>query len=246
MPLSLFGFNPKSRVEDAIGIKGNYGHTVGGNAADFGIRYIDAPLPLHLVYRLDLRDPLVPLACPGINFFPLLYCFRYGAECCYQVVSDSAVRLLTPGDQEYYFPPWEAPDSFSMMQTTLAPQTYDATNADDVMQWKGVFGWDELSDDERGRALDLARRRTSLSREDGPDDDWTFEDVIRCMYDPPFAQSRPRNSCGNPDCADDRLQVIALQDDVVSSELIWPDKYVQTIWEMCDSCHCIVASNQCT
>ena len=59
------------------------------------------------------------------------------------------------------------------------------------MAWKGVFGWDELVGDERKRALDLARERTSLSKHDGPDDDWSYEDVIRSMYDPPFAQSRP-------------------------------------------------------
>lgn len=246
MPLSLFGYSPKSRIEDAIGSQCGFSHTFGGNAADFGIRYTHTPLPLHLIYRLDLSDPLIPVALPGINFLPLLYCFNYGSDCCYQVVSDAEVRLLAPVEQEYYFPPWEAPDAFERANTSFVPKPYDATNANDVMDWKGVFGWDKLSDYERERALNLARERTSLTREDAPDDDWTYEDVIRNMYDPPFAQSRPYHSCGNPDCSNDRLRVIALQNDVVSRELIWPDKYVQTTWEMCETCHAIVASNQCT
>ena len=246
MPLSLFGYEPKSRAEDSIGAKPGFDHTFGGDAAQFGIRFTDAPLPLHLIYRLDLRDPLIPITHPQASFLPLLYCFNYGSECCYQVVSDTEVKLVTPKQQEYYFPPWEAPKTFSLSKTSFTSRPYDASNADDVMAWKGVFGWDELVGDERKRALDLARERTSLSKHDGPDDDWSYEDVIRSMYDPPFAQSRPYNSCENPDCSDDQLRVIAIQDDVVSSELIWPDSYVQTIWEMCESCHCIVASNQCT
>ncbi|QEG43425.1 hypothetical protein [Roseimaritima ulvae] len=245
MPISLFGYDPKSRVEDSIGSACNFKHTFGGNADDFGIRYTDAPLPLHLVYRLDLSDPLIPLDLPNLSFLSLLYCFNYDSTCCYQVISDTEVRLITPGEQECFFPPWEAPEAFSLEKTSFSAKRYDPTRADDVMDWKGVYGWDELSEDQRKIALDLASERTFLTREDGPDDDWTYADVIRSMYHPPFSQSRPYHSCGNPDCNDDRLRVIALQHNVVSAELIWPGKHIQTIWEMCEGCQCIVASNQC-
>jgi hypothetical protein len=246
MPLSLFHYTPKSRVEDCIGSESKHAHTFGGHSREFDLAFTNAPLPLHLIYRIDLRDPLVPFSLPNIDFLPLLYCFNYGTDCCYQVVSNTELKLVHPVEQEYHFPPWDAPESFPRQSTSFSPKPFDPTNADDVMDWKGVFGWDELTGNERERALDLARERTSLTADDGPDDDWTYEDVIRSMYDPPFAQSKPYNSCENPDCEDDRLQVIALQDNVVSSELIWPDKFVQTIWEMCSSCHCITVSNQCT
>ena len=113
------------------------------------------------------------------------------------------------------------------------------------MNWKGVFGWDELKGDERKRALDMARQLTTLDENDAPDSDWSYGDVIDSMYDPPFAQSSPYTTCENADCDNNRLRVIAIQDEAVPMELIWPDKYVQTVWEMCSSCHCVKVTNQC-
>ena len=246
MPLSLFGHNPQSRVEDCIGSRSEHAHTFGGHSRDFQLEFVNAPLPLHLIYCLDLRDPLLPFTLPGCNFLPLLYSFNYGTECCYQVVSDTKIVLLHPSETENLYPPWAAPEFFPIQSTSFSPKSYDPTNADDVMNWKGVFGWDGLGGHERDRALELAKERSSLTIEDGLDDDWTYADVISSMYDPPFAQSKPAHSCENPDCTHDQLQVIALQDHVVPSELIWPDKNVQTIWEMCNSCLCITVSNQCT
>ena len=246
MPLSLFGYNPKSRVEGSIGTESKSTHTFGGQTSDFDIVLADAPLPLHLIYRIDVRDPLVPFWLPGVRYLPLLYCFNYGTECCYQVLSDTNIKLLHPCKKAKYFPPWEAPNSFPRLALSFSQQPYDPTNADDVLNWKGIFGWDELTENERERALDLVRERTSLTADDGPEADWTYADAIRSMYHPPFAQSKPYNSCGHPDCEDSQLRVIALQDNVEESEMIWPDPGVQTIWEMCSSCRCITVSNQCT
>ncbi len=246
MPLSLFGYNPITRVEDCIGFESGHAHSFGGHSSDFDLEFMNAPLPLHLIYRLDLRDPLIPFLVPGVDFLWLLYCFNYGTACCYQVVSNTKIKLVYPRAQNAHFPPWDAPETFPHQPLSFSQKTFDPTNADDVMNWKGVFGWDELSGNERERALDLARQRSSLTAEDGPDDSWTYFDVIRSMYNQPFAQSKPYNSCENPDCENARLRVIALQDKVVSSELIWPDEHVQTIWEMCSTCHCITVSNQCT
>ena len=246
MPLSLFGYTPKSRAEDSIGTTSEHLHTFGGHFHDFEISSKNAPMPLHLIYRLDLRDPLVPVSIPKTDFLPLLQCFRYGTECSYLVHSDTEIELISPGEQEYYFPPWEAPESFPRQTTSFTPKPFDPLNANDVMDWKGVFGWDELTGEERKRALIMARERSWLTEEDCVDEDWTYEDKIGCMYHPPFAQASPNNSCSNPDCSNDRLQVIALQDEAVSAELIWPDEYVQTIWELCRSCHSITVTNQCT
>lgn len=247
MPLSLFGYRPKSRFEDRIGFESKHAHTFGGQASDFGIEFADAPLPLHLIYRVDLRDPMVPIELKCADFLPLLQCFNYGTECCYQIKSDTEIKLIKPQKQERYFPPWEAPATFKKQSTSFAQQSFDPTNADDVMNWKGVFGWDELVESERERAIELARQQTSLNvEENAPDSTWTYADVIDCCYDPPFAQSRPGNRCKNPDCDNDSLRVIALQNDVVADELIWPDEYVQTIWQMCTSCDCVTVSNQCT
>lgn len=114
------------------------------------------------------------------------------------------------------------------------------------MLWKGVFGWDELTPSERSRALEIARNKSSLTAEDGIDDSWTYETVISCMYEPPFCRGAPVGPCQNPECQDGKLMVIALQDNAIADELIWSDEYVQTVWEMCTKCQCIVTSSQCT
>ena len=246
MPLSLFGYIPKSRFEDCIGTESKHDHTFGGHPSDFGLSSINAPLPLHLIYRIDLRDPLVPFSLPNTNFLPLLYGLNYGTDCCYKIRSDTEFELVHPGVQEYYFPPWEAPESFPRKSTSFSQEVFDPTNADDVMDWKGVFGCDQLNSKERERALDMARERSWLSVNDAPSDDWTYEQVIDSSFDPPFAQSRPYNLCKTPDCKKSELSVIALQDNAVPDELLWPDEYVKTIWQICSTCQCITVSNQCT
>ena len=246
MSLSLFGYDPKCRIEDNIGSVSNHAHTFGGDASDFELSFANAPLPLHLIYRIDLRDPLVPFSLPDSDFLPLLYCFNYGTDCCYLVNSNSEIILLHPGEQEHYWPPWEAPKTFLPQTTSFSSKKYDAKNADDVMDWKGIFGWEELGTKERNRALELAKELTHFSFEDYPKDDWTYETAVECMYEPPFVQGEPGNNCRNPNCKKSGCRVIALQHEPTTSELIWPDEYVQTIWQMCDSCHSICVTNQCT
>ena len=243
MPLTLFEHDSKSIVRDEIGRSGDFAHTFGGDPIDFELRFVDAPMPLHLIYRIDLSDPEIPLDVPGVRWLPLLYCFNYGTECCYQVLSDSEVVLLSPLNQEHHWPPWDAPKSFPLNQTCFSRVPYDPRDANDALSYKGIFGWDELDRDELDKALILARDWCSYT-EDGPDPDWTYEDVIRCMYEPPFVQGAPDNPCKNPSCDNRRCKVIATQDTVVDSELIWPSPYVQTIWEFCNACNSIIATNQ--
>ncbi len=247
MPLSLFGDEPKVRIEDNIGSVSDHAHTFGGDVDEFKISFMNAPLPLHLIYRIDLGDPLVPFSLPNCDFLPLLYCFNYETDCCYQVRSNTEVTLWYPGEQEHYWPPWEAPKTFPLQTTSFSPKKYDPKNADDVIEWKGIFGWDELDAEERKRAVEMCKERTNYSVEEyAPSDDWTYEDVIDVQYDPPFCQAKPGTTCHNPDCKKYVRRVIALQDNALPAELIWPDEYVQTIWQMCDSCHSISVTNQCT
>ncbi len=246
MPLTLFEHNSKSIVRDDIGQNGDFAHTFGGDPADFGLFFIDAPMPLHLIYRIDLTDPEVSLDVPGVRWLPLLYCFNYGTECCYQVSSDSEVVLLSPFNQEHNWPPWDAPESFPLAQTCFSRVPYDPRDPNDALSFKGIFGWDELNRQQLDKALILARDRCSYSEEDGPDPSWSYEDVISCMYEPPFVQGAPDNQCMNPSCDNHSCKVIAIQDHAVDSELIWPSCFVQTIWEICETCNSIIATNQCS
>lgn len=244
MPLSLFGHQPKVHFQDKIGTSSAYDHTFGGKPEDFGLRFVNIRLPLHLIYRLDLSDPSVPIELPGIDTLPLLYPFHYDSNCCYRVLSNIEVELVSPDGNGYLSPPWDAPKSFPRSDTSFTRKPYDPTVAEDALRWKGIFGWKELSRKEKDRALELVQQMTDLSIEDMPDDDWTYEQVIHNMYESPFSQGRPLGSCMNCEARD--MSVIALQDEPVPRELIWPDKYVQTIWQECESCHCISVTNQCT
>ncbi len=73
MPLKMFGYNPKRIACDKIGTVSDYQHSFGGSAKDFGIEVVDAPLLLHLIYRLDLADPLLSIDLPGASFLPLFF-----------------------------------------------------------------------------------------------------------------------------------------------------------------------------
>jgi hypothetical protein len=44
----------------------------------------------------------------------------------------------------------------------------------------------------------------------------------------------------------DSMRVFALHQPEADDELMWGDPYVQLIFEICDACHCIRVSNQCT
>lgn len=125
MPLSIFGHNPKTVSQDCIGSKSKFDHTFGGRAEDFGIEFEKSPLALHLIYRLDLADPELPCFGDTIDFLPLLQCYNYGTECCYKVLSDHRIELLSPVDKDYYFPPWDAPESFVLRTTSFTRLKYD-------------------------------------------------------------------------------------------------------------------------
>jgi hypothetical protein len=249
MPLSLFAYNPKQHFIDAIGEASEFGHTFGGDPEGFGIRFVNSDFPLHLIYRLNLDDPLVPIDIPNVKWLPLLYGFRHTTarvEHCYRVRNDSEIELVAPQNEEVY-KIWDAPATFPHAPTRFRLEPYDPTVAEDAIRLKGIFGWDDLSRRELDRALELIQASgCSYSLDDAPDDDWTYEDVIRCMYDPPFVQGKSFYRCRNPVCNSENFRVIALQDAVIDRECIWYDNDFRTFWIQCLSCDCINVSHQCT
>ena len=252
MPLSLFLFSPKTHLVGEVersGRAGKFGHTFGGTCEQFDLQIENTASNIHLVYRIDLSDPAIPLKSPSVNYLPLLYCFAGQLECSYLVLPGNKVKILDP-ISDVGEPPFEVPRSFPPAVISFAKQHYDPTNADDVMQLKGVFGWDELSKSEKARALELARSLSSLTESDGIDENWTYETVIDCMYEPPFAQGDPVERCKNPDCEKSDPEVtqwmnaLAIQTKPVADELIWPDEFVQTLWMTCSACGSITALNR--
>lgn len=219
----------------------------------FGFEVKDSPAPLHLIYRIDLSDPLVSIEFPGVDFLPLLYCHIFAGQCSYVVEPENSVKLLCPHEPELFHPEWEGPDAFPFSRTMLVRQKYDATVAEDALALKGVFDWNELSQSEKDRALELAKGISQLTLEDAIDESWTYETVIDCMYEPPLVQGDPLERCQNKACVnfenDDSpwLKIIAIQDDATDQEQIWPDgAHVQVIWLMCPDCQSITVLNRCT
>ena len=246
MPLKTFGYSPKRIACDTIDSISKYEHSFGGSLKDFGIEVVDAPLPLHLIYRLDLADPLLSIALPGVNFLPLLFPFSYGCECGYTVRSDVLVEF-----HQFYkeaSPPWDAPLEFPRSKTSFTIEQYDPRDVKHALSYKGVFGWGELSPADRKIAVKLAAKTYGLSRADAPDDDWDLESVVECMCYPPFVQRGvPLGICLNPSCdSNAEMRVIAIQDKCVPQERIWPSEYSQTIWQSCPSCGSIHVSNRST
>lgn len=251
MPLSLFSHNPKTHLVDEINQSGTFGHTFGGTFKQFDLQTRNSDAKSHLIYRIDLSDPNVDIEIPGVGFLPLVYHFEGDLECSYRVEPDGQINILNPmsGKGAHF----DVPDAFPLAKTSFSKQEYDPTNADDVMRLKGVFGWDELSRSEKDRALEIARTLSELTEADGIDESWSYETVIECMYEPPYSQGDPLERCKNPACKnfnnDDTekwMKALAIQDNASIEELIWPDKFVQTIWMRCLACNSITAVNRCS
>ena len=144
MPLQLFTHAPHSYAQDEIGKRGDYNHRFGGDAIQFGYRFHDCK-PLHLIYELDQSDPLCPSYLTGQSSLPLFYPFRYEQGCTYEVRGQD-IRIVGPSWLSDSFPPWDAPETFPELPTRLCSMPYDPSDPQDVMAFKGVFGWDSLDE----------------------------------------------------------------------------------------------------
>ena len=245
MPLKIFGHAPKKIAVDAIGSPSTFQHSFGGLASDHGIVFTNSP-PLQLIYCLDSNDPLIPAFVPHTRFLPLLFPFGYDMQCSYSVLDGNKICLHS----DLEAPAAEPVEPFAAQPTAFEYVPYDPTNWKDAFSFKGVFGWDDLSEHDRMKAVEYAVETYGITKEEyGPDPDWELEDIVRCMFDPPFAQlTAPLGACGNPACRHDELVVIAFQSECHDSrEQIWGNNpYPQTVWQLCEKCRCIDVSNQCS
>lgn len=244
MPLRFFGYEPKRISLDAIGTGDSFGHSFGGTHEDYGIRFKNAEHPLHVIYWLNISDPLVPIAIDGILFLPLLFPFAYGTSCGYSIDSGNEITFYAHNDE--LCPPWNAPRYFNTKSTSFTLEPYDPRNPADALNYKGVYGWEELTDSDRDSAVRIAVEKYRISPDEGPDGDWELEDIVRAMYNPPFRQlALPILLCDNPKCKSDAdMEVIAIQQDCNDTEEIWGGMRGQTIWAICPECKSIGVAQQ--
>ncbi len=245
----LFG---DQTIVDALAGTGEFAHTFGGEPdrddarpdCTHGIR-------LHLLYRFDLTDPLVPIAVPGLKWLPLYYVFDFRAnEVGYTLHSDASMTTYFPTDDENVssdesWPSDDFPMVFPSHSIELAAHSFDPKNLDDAAQWAGVFGIRHLADDQLAELKRLIDAHCDEIGDYPPEGD-DFYDYL-CS---PLWQGTPNNCCINPGCENNSkpqsLNVLALvPHDPIPGLEIWGGAYVQTIFEICPLCYTIRSSNQC-
>ena len=115
-----------------------FGHTFGGDIQYGGNVPRGCSVPVHLLFRLDLFDPVLPFKIvSGFRFLPFFYAFNYDASpMSYRVRSDNEIEILgidtdipNPG-----FPYPRFPKYFDLLPISVEPITYEEQR-DITMSW---------------------------------------------------------------------------------------------------------------
>jgi hypothetical protein len=248
----LFGDN---RIATATSGRSKYGHTFGGSHDRKGTSREDCNgILIHLLHRLDLTDPAIPLAIPGVRWLPFYYCFDFRAnDLGYRLISDDELVTFFPTDDPNVtdheeWPGEDYPREFPQSSIKVAAHEYDPTDLDDAYRWAGVFGISKLS--KRDQA---AAKKRVAELMDGlglgvPETEKDFDEALSS----PFMQGKPDSPCLNPKCSNrnkkGQLTPIALMpaEPVKGAHTFgrWGGG-VQLIFRMCRKCYTFRVSNQC-
>lgn len=243
-------------IATAAGGRGRYGHTFGGPHDRKGTSREDCGgILIHLLHRLDLNDPTIPIAIPGIRWLPFYYCFDFRAsDIGYRLVSEESLIAYFPDDNPNVtdheeWPDDDYPREFPKSSIKIASRGYDPTDLEDAYTWAGVFGIEKLSE-----ADQAAAKKRAAKEMDGlgllvPETESEFQEALSN----PFVQGKPNDVCLNPHCPNHkkpgRLSTIALMpaepvEGVHTFGRGGSD--VQLIFQMCGKCYTIRVGNQCT
>jgi hypothetical protein len=234
-----------------IEVSSTYKHSLGGAPSEYDMHFIGPAVPMHLIYRLDLADPLIDISLPNVRWLPLCYGFGFGgARTTYLARSDSHVVTIEPANVGFDpdFPYEKYPLRFSQHAVSFAQAAYDPTDVDDALRLAGVFGLDRLSP--AGRKTAIARLEEFGFFEEIDAYEMTKDEFLdTCGF--PFEQGTPETDCQNPDCAyfrkADSLVVIGMiEGDPADDISLWGEPGIQLIFQKCNHCNCICVTNQCT
>ena len=247
----LFGDN---RIATAMSGLSKYGHTFGGPHDRKGTSREDCNgILIHLLHRLDLRDPAIPFTLPGVGWLPFYYCFDFRAnDLGYRLISDEELVTFFPEDdpnvsQEESWPGEDYPLEFPKSSIKIAAYDYDPADLDDAYRWAGVFGIGRLSKRDQAAAK---KRVTELAEGLGfyaPETEEEFNEALSS----PFTQGKPDSPCLNPRCPNrnkkGQLTPIALMPAEPVKGVHTFGQWgggVQLIFRMCPKCYTIRVSNQ--
>ena len=248
----LFGDN---RISTASSGRSKYGHTFGGPHDRRGTSRQDCNgIHIHLLHRLDLTDPAVPVAFPGLRWLPIYYCFDFRVDDLgYRLISDDELVTFFPTDDanvtgEESWPDEDYQLEFPKSAIKVKAYDYDPANLEVAYRWAGVFGIGKLSKPDQA----AARNRVAKDMDDlGLGEPETEEDFARA-FSSPFMQGKPEDPCLNPECpnrtARGQLTSIALMPAEPVKGVHTFGRWgggVELIVQLCPKCYCIRVSNQC-
>lgn len=243
----LFGDH---RIATATSGRGAFAHTFGGPHDRAGASRADCGgILIHLLHRLDLTDPAVPIAVPGVRWLPIYYCFDFRVNVLgYRLLSDDAMVAYFPTDDPNVtaheeWPGEDYPLEFPRSDIRVAPHAYDPTDLDDAYRWAGVFGIDRLSEPDRAAARHRVAELAEILGFYAPETEEEFDEALSS----PFLQGKPTGPCLNPECGAQRLTTVALMpaEPVAGVNTFgrWGDARV--IVQLCPTCHALRVSNEC-
>ncbi len=248
----LFG---EDTIATASSGRSRYGHTFGGPHERKGTSREDCNgILIHLLHRLDLSDPAIPIVIPGIRWLPFYYCFDFRAnDLGYRLISEESLITFFPEDDPDVTDHEDWPDEdyaleFPKSSIRIARYDYDPTNLEDAYAWAGIFGIAKLSPADQAAARERVAELMDGLGFGAPETEQQFQEALSR----PFMQGKPNDRCLNPRCPNHktkgRLSTIALMpaEPVKGVHTFgrWGE-CVQLIFQMCSECYTIRVSNQC-
>jgi len=248
----LFG---TSTIATAISGRSSFKHTFGGPHDRQGCSRDDCSgILIHLLHRLDLSDPAIPITIPGIRWLPLYYCFDFRVNVLgYRLLSDDALVTYIPTDDPNVtdreeWPGDDYPLMFPKSSMKVTGHAYDPTNLEDAYGWAGIFGLKKLSKGDQADAKNRVIEDADMMGMSRPVTAKDFQEA----WSLPFIQGKPDGNCMNPRCANHKKQgklaVIALLPAEPVKGIHTFGQFgsgVELIFEMCPRCYTIRVSNQC-
>lgn len=248
----LFG---DATIATASSGQSRYGHTFGGPHDRKGTSREECDgIWIHLLHRLNLEDPAIPIVIPGVRWLPLYYCFDFRAnDLGYRLLSEESLTTFFPDDDpdvtnREEWPDEGYPSEFPSSPIKIEAHDYDPANLEDAYAWAGIFGIDKLSRADRSAVKKRVSEEMDSYGFTPPETEKEFQEALSR----PFMQSKPNRRCLNPGCPNRKrkgqLSTIALLPAEPVKGVYTFGRWgggVQLIVQMCRKCHTIRVSNQC-
>ena len=244
------------QVVTVVAGKSKYDHTFGGPVAHHGAKPGQTGgLKLHLLYELNLADPLSPLKNFRYETLPLYYCFDSRANTiAYHISKSRRFRLFLDHEDTQVttmeeFPEEPFPKEFPRTPVKVKKAHYDPTNLEDALRFNSVFGLNKLTPEDHATAMKQSLTGYRMINGEEPESMGALLET----YCHPFAQGRPDTPCLNPDCSHFRScraqsPFCIVPSQPVPKTRIWGQhgQGVIIIFEICIACDTIHVTNQCT